>query len=83
MKGVLHRLINAGAAGFAVGSTLGGLGNLRRGQPTDLLQKEPEETGPGTGFTLEGEPYGPETPGAPQQQPQHQPQHQYSQNCYT
>ena len=70
---VLNRLINAGAAGFAVGSTLGGLGNLRRGQPTDLLQKEPEETGPGTGFTLEGEPYGPETPGAPQQQPQQLP----------
>ena len=40
---VLNRLINAGAAGFAVGSTLGGLGNLRRGQPTDLLQKEPEQ----------------------------------------
>ena len=35
---ITNRLVNAFAAGFAVGGPIGGLANLKRGTPTDLME---------------------------------------------
>ncbi len=69
------RLINAFAAGFAVGGPIGSLANLKRGEPTNLLKTDdnpepgnalvpinPENPNPSP---LEGQVLGPEAPPSP------------------